>query len=106
MGTLALPRALGTLVGNETQNTTTGNLVSAALLRAQALGRADGLNLDVANLERVLSPAKIKQDFANPTSNTKGVESSVALFGLFTRGTAARSHRGGPGGLIACCQHG
>jgi ABC-2 type transport system permease protein len=76
-------RAPSTLVWDETQDTTVSNLISAALQRAQALQRADELNLDITELEQVLSPMTVEQNFVNVTSNTEGVRSGLALFGLF-----------------------
>lgn len=75
-------RAPSTLVWDETQDTTISNLISAALQRSQALHRADELNLDITDLEQVFSPVEIEQKFVNATSNTEGVRSGVALFGL------------------------
>lgn len=76
-------RAPNTLTWDETQDSTVSSLIAASLQRAEALRRADELDLDVVDLAQVFSPVEVEQAFVNGSDNTEGVRSGVALFGLF-----------------------
>ncbi len=76
-------RAPSTLIWDEAEDSTVSSLISAALQQAQALRRAEELDLDVVDLAQVFSPVDVEQEFVNASSNTEGVRTGVALFGLF-----------------------
>lgn len=76
-------RPPATLIWDETQDTTVTNLISAALQQAQAMNRAEELDLDLGDLAQVFSSIDVEQEFVNGSENTEGVRTGVALFGLF-----------------------
>lgn len=75
--------APATLVWNETEDSSLTALVTAGLQRAEALRRADELNLDVGDLAAVFEPVETEQRFVQGSSNTESVRRGVAFFGLF-----------------------
>ncbi len=71
-----------TLIWDETEDSTVANLIGAALQRAQAMERADDLGLDLGDLAQVFAPVGLEQEFVNGSTNTEGVRTGVAMFGL------------------------
>jgi len=71
------------LIWDDTEDSTVANLITAALQQAEAIDRADELGLDVGDLARVFAPIELDDEFVDESSNTEGVRSGVALFGLF-----------------------
>ncbi len=72
-----------TLVWDENSDSTTANLIAAALQQVESLRRADELGIDVGELAEVFTPVEVEDEFLNGSSNTEGVRTTVALFGLF-----------------------
>lgn len=72
-----------TLIWDDAEDSTITNIVMAALQRADAIERADELGLDVGDLARVFAPVQLEHAFVDASTNTEGVRTGVALFGLF-----------------------
>lgn len=76
-------RSPRTLIWDEAEDSTITNLITAALQQANAIARADELGLDIDDLAQVFAPVELEQQFVDPSPNTEGVRTGVALFGMF-----------------------
>ncbi len=72
-----------TLMWDETEDSTMANVVTAALQQAEILARADELGFEVGDLTQVFAPVELDEVFVNGSTNTEGVRTGVAMFGLF-----------------------
>lgn len=72
-----------TILWDRRTDQTVADLITTALQQSEALARAEEMGLSYGDLADVFEPVTVDEVFIDGSSETEGVRSGVAMFGLF-----------------------